>query len=299
MKLKNFIEKSNKIHNNFYNYEKVNYVDCKTKIEIICPIHGSFWQRPINHLKGYKCKKCACKKENKYDNNSFAEKCSKIHNGKYDYSQMNYINIKNPIEIICPVHGSFYQLAYVHLQGHGCKKCLSEENSNRFKNKNFITISEKIHDNKYDYSLVKYINNKTKIKIICPKHGVFEQIPSSHLKGHGCPICRNSKGEKIIRKYLNENKIDFISQKRFTECRYKLPLPFDFYLPKYNCCIEYDGEMHYGIKMHFDYDKDIIKKRDEIKTQYCKNNNIELFRISYKDDIKSEMMKLFYIFLNN
>lgn len=224
----------------------------------------------------------------------FIEKASIIHRSKYDYSLVNYINNKVKVKIICPIHGVFEQKPNHHLSGSGCNIC-----NGTFKKSTtqFISQSNKIHNNKYDYSLVQYINNETKVKIICSIHGVFEQIPTSHLKGYGCSKCKSSKGEISIRNWLQSNDIKFQEQKRFIDCRDKLPLPFDFYLPDYNMCIEYDGEQHFK-PFSFGSDKskqtqllnfNIVKQRDLIKTNFCLNQNIFLVRIPYfkKDDIEN------------
>ncbi len=154
------------------------------------------------------------------------------------------------------------------------------------KTEQFIKKANKIHNNKYDYSLVDYIDCKTKVKIICPIHGVFEQNPYTHYKRKcGCPNCRSSKGELKVQKYLKKNKISFIREKTFDDCRHLLPLPFDFYLPDHNICIEYDGEQHFKEIKSWGGNEYLekIKKRDKIKTKFCKDNNIPLIRISYKE----------------
>jgi hypothetical protein len=292
--IEDFIEKSNKKHNYRYNYDNSVYINNQTKLIITCAIHGDFMQKPVSHyIQGCGCPLCAKEKisELKKSNLSlFIKRSNEKHKNLYGYSKSVYVNAISDIEIICSKHGSFYQKPYVHLRGHGCPKCANEKISmkNR-KDKVFIEKSNEIHNNMYDYSLVDYLNNKTKVKIKCNRHGIFEQTPSSHLQGHGCPNCSASKGEKEIEKILNKNKIDFIRQYSFKDCRYKLPLYFDFYLLKYNLCIEFDGELHFGIDTHFNYDKDIVKIRDNIKNNYCRNNNIRLVRISYKENITNKM----------
>ena len=154
----------------------------------------------------------------------------------------------------------------------------------------FIKKSKEILKNKYDYSLVNYINTNTKVKIICLIHGEFEQTPNSHLNGNGCPNCQKSKGELKIKEYLDKNNFRYKEQYKINECRNILPLPFDFYLPKYNICIEYDGEQHFK---NYRFDKDNnrlekIKYLDSIKNNFCKNNNIFLLRIKYTDFKKIE-----------
>ncbi len=134
-------------------------------------------------------------------------------------------------------------------------------------------------------------NNRTKVKIICITHGTFEQIPNAHLNNQGCPKCNSSKGELKTEQYLKENNIQFENQKTFPNCKNKLPLPFDFYLPKHNICIEYDGEQHFIPKSCFGGNKQFqrTKQNDLIKNQFCKNNNIKLIRIPYNEfkNIKS------------
>jgi hypothetical protein len=116
-----FIEKATKLHNNKYNYSECNIINSKIKVDIICPIHGVFEQRPNDHLKGYGCGKCGGTK--KLSNKEFIDKANTIHNSKYDYSKCEYINAKSNISIICPIHGIFEQKANNHLNGKGCKEC--------------------------------------------------------------------------------------------------------------------------------------------------------------------------------
>jgi len=137
---------------------------------------------------------------------------------------------------LCPEHGEFYQTIVDHLK-FGCKKC-----SRKFMDLQlFINTANEIHNNKYDYSLVDYRNNHTKIKIICKKHGIFEQRPNDHLMKHGCPHCNESQGELKIAEYLDNNSILYERQKTFIDCKNIKKLPFDFFLPDFNICIEYDG----------------------------------------------------------
>lgn len=192
-----FLEKAKNIHNNKYNYSLVNFINSKINIDIICPIHGKFSQKPNLHLIGHGCKKCANKllSNLKLSNiNNFIYKFKIIHNDKYDYSLAEYKNAKTPIKIICSIHGEFEQLPFNHLKGCGCTKCgtINSSKKQTSNTEEFIIHSKKIHNDKYDYSLVNYINNTTKIKIICPEHGIFEQTPSDHKRNRGCSICGNS-----------------------------------------------------------------------------------------------------------
>ena len=119
----------------------------------------------------------------------------KIHNNKYDYSLVDYINNKSKVKIICPTHGEFEQIPYSHLSGKGCPKCKGDKSRilNQSNTEEFLTKANLIHGAKFDYSLVDYKNARIKVKIICPIHGVFEQTPNNHLSRRGCPKCKGDK----------------------------------------------------------------------------------------------------------
>jgi hypothetical protein len=198
-----FISKCNKIHKNKYDYSLVEYKDAKKKIKIICPIHGEFEQTPNSHLRGCGCPKC---KNRMFDKNTFISKSNKIHNNKYDYNMVEFIDSNKLIKIICKKHGEFQQTPKSHLRC-GCPKCSLEKQKINSDNQkiglmNFIKRSNEAHNNKYDYSLAIYINCKTKIKIICPLHGIFEQIPDHHYRGVGCPECSKTYGGKFSDRFL-------------------------------------------------------------------------------------------------
>jgi hypothetical protein len=287
---KEFIEKSRNVHGDKYDYSLVDYKVNTTKVKIICYTHGIWEQSPNDHLGDHGCPSCAGLK--RLNNVEFIEKSRNVHGDKYDYSLVDYgKNNHNKIKIICPSHGMFEQQPNSHLNGRGCKQCgLDSRIKNKSHNINiFIEKAKNIHVDKYDYSLSNYKNSYTKIKIICPLHGEFEQIPNAHLQQkQGCPICNSSKGELKIKKLLDKHKIEYLTQYKFLECKYKLPLKFDFYLPKYNTCIEYDGEQHFKPIEKFGGKTGLNKnkKRDKIKNNFCHNNNIKLIRIKYNDSKK-------------
>ena len=289
-----FIRKAKTIHGNKYDYSKSEYTDSKTKVCIICPKHGEFWQSPGPHTRGQGCPKCNNERKTKtFSSNTqdFISKVEQLHGDKYDYSKVKYINAKTKVCIICPKHGEFWQTPINHLRGSGCKICQDESMSKT--TDEFIQQSIRVHDGKYDYSKVEYVNWGTKVCIICPKHGEFWQTPGSHLQGSNCPKCKTSHGENIIRDVLNECNIEFFEQYRFDDCRNKLPLPFDFYLPVVNTCIEYDGVQHFEPVGFFGGEDAMAnrKKHDTIKENYCNSKGIKLVRISYKDNIRNKLIK--------
>jgi hypothetical protein len=180
-----FISKAKKIHGEKYDYSKVEYINAKTKIIIICKIHGEFYQTPSNHLSNYNCQKCS--NNFKLTTQSFIEKAKLIHKNIYDYSKVEYINTDTPVIISCNKHGDFKQIPDFHVnRKSGCPKC---SNNVKFCLLEFIDKANQIHNNKYDYSMVEYSNNRKHIIIICKAHGEFTQMPFVHLLRHGCPSC--------------------------------------------------------------------------------------------------------------
>ncbi len=179
-----FITKAKEVHGDKYDYSNTPYINSRTKINITCSIHGEFSQIAANHLAGQGCSVCAGTEKSTTE--KFNEKAIKIHVGKYDYSKVSYVNNITKVKIICPTHGIFEQIPKHHLKGHGCFQCAGKEQSTT---KEFIKKVRMVHNTKYDYSKVNYINAHTKISIICPIHGIFEQKPYSHLNGSECPSC--------------------------------------------------------------------------------------------------------------
>jgi len=152
----------------------------------------------------------------------------------------------------------------------------------------FIIGATKKHGFKYDYSKVIYKGQK--VEIICSKHGSFYKRPSEHLRGQGCPKCKISIGEIEIMAYMDEKNISYVYQKLFSDCRSPkgYPLKFDFFIPKNNVVIEYDGKQHFysGQIMRGQYvtteeDLEYSRVKDKIKDDYCKANSFNLIRISY------------------
>jgi len=274
-----FIERSMNKHGNKYDYSETDYTGIFNKLIIICSEHGKFLQTANDHLNGNGCQECA--KINKFKKlDKVLEDFKKVHGNKYDYSKVIYKNSRTPIEIICPIHGSFFQQPNGHLS-YGCVKCSNDKFRKNLDN--VIKDFRKIHGYKYDYSKVSYKNNVKNIEIICLKHGSFFQSPLNHRNGAGCPKCKNSLGENKIRTYLEENNIEYIQEKTFKDCKFKKGLRFDFYLPNSNTIIEFDGEQHFKKVDHFGGEESFknTRKRDFIKNEYCRNNNIPIIRIPY------------------
>lgn len=129
-----FIEKSNLKYGYKYDYSKVNYINRRTKVSIICPIHGDFEETPINHLTRNGCNECSRSERILLNSLNFIKKSKKIHGDKYDYSNVNYLSDKIKVSIICPIHGEFKQQPNTHLNGVGCPSCSSSKGESRISN---------------------------------------------------------------------------------------------------------------------------------------------------------------------
>ena len=200
-KINLFIKKCVDLHKNFYNYSKIlllSNFDYDSKVEIICPEHGSWMQRASKHMEGHGCRKCANKLIS-YTKEEMINRFIKLHVNLYDYSLVEYTGIYNNVKIICSIHSIFEMKPCHHLLKHGCIFCYNERKiiHNEEMRKGIVKFTNEanlIHNNKYDYSLVDYKNAWKKVKIICKAHGIFEQSPTLHTNKHknGCPKCHHS-----------------------------------------------------------------------------------------------------------
>lgn len=306
--LAQFIEKARAVHGDKYDYSRVVYRGKDKNVKIKCPDHGIFPQTPDAHTNGKQgCKKCAREyniKQTTWTKEQFLQRVYEIHGDRYDYSKVEYKAYDKDVIIICHIHGDFEQKPNNHIDNEqGCPKCghISRCLSLSDTVDDFIRKARLTHGDRYDYSKVVYMGSRENIEIICKKHGAFPQIPASHIFGCGCPTCNQSKGEEMIESYLKRINVKFIQQKKFKGCKNKNYLKFDFYIPEWNCCIEYDGQQHFMPVEHFGGYKSFIQtqKNDKIKDNFCVDNDILLIRIpftavnaeNYIDTIYSKLKK--------
>jgi len=275
-----WINRFNIIHNNIYDYSKFIYIKSNIKSIIICRKHGDFLQNPTLHYLGQNCPKCIGR--NRTDSEWIANFNIK-HKNRYDYSLFTFISSNQKATIICRKHGEFQTQPSKHKLGSGCPSCA-------FKNlntENVLLNFKKIHRDIYDYSKVQYIKSNKKVLIICNKHGEFYQTPNSHLNGSGCPTCKESNGERKVRHWLEDNNFIYNSQYKFSTCKNKRQLVFDFYIPILNMVIEFQGEQHYKKMRYANSDDQFLRiiKNDNIKKIWCLENNVTLIEVSYLDDV--------------
>lgn len=224
----------------------------------------------------------------------FIERAKEIHGDKFSYEKVVYVNNKKKVKIICKKHGAFEQRPNNHLQGKGCLKCTTD--SKKVGKTDFVNKAKAIHGSKYKYGKVYYKNNRLKVIIVCPLHGDFEQSPGNHLNGKGCPVCRESKGERIVSQILKDKGLSFKEQFKFNDCcsNKGSMLKFDFYIESLNLLIEFDGEQHFQQVKVFGGNKKFLiqKENDNIKNEYCLTNDISLLRIKYNEDASVAIDKM-------
>lgn len=290
-----FVAQSIRLHGSRYDYSLVDYKNQYITVKIKCSLHGIFEQLPKVHALGGGCPRCSYIERGKSKRQTlehFINLARQTHKNKYDYSLVKYEGLAKKVKIICPYHGIFEQRAGEHCR-YGCNECGYEAGADaiRITHDEFIERSKSAHNNRYDYSLVKFRITHDKVQIICLEHGIFNQVAANHMYGQGCPSCRSSKGEDKIHNFLKSLDIDFERQKTFPNCKNKWKLRFDFYfrLGDTQFLIEYDGQQHFdGWNASHDNLAE-IQYHDAIKTAFAASNGFILIRIPYTefDNIES------------
>lgn len=202
-----FIEKARAVHGDLYDYTNVEYVNARTKVSITCAKHGDFEQRSASHLMGWGCAKCGreltAAKLSQKAKNSFIEKARAVHGDLYDYGRVVYMHSKDKVFITCKLHGDFEQSPSHHLMGSGCAKCAGKH---IYSTQEWVQEAIAVHGDRYDYSKTVYAHSQEKVFITCNQHGAFEQTPSNHLSGSGCPSCP-ARHDQPTNLYLMHNAL--------------------------------------------------------------------------------------------
>ena len=270
-----------------YELLSTEYVNKNTKLEYICPEghkHSISWD---NFSHGRRCPECAMKIRKSKLKIPYDEIKQAFELEGYILLSTEYINNSSQLEYICP-KGHKYSTNWDNFkQGRRCPECGIETVKSKLK-LSYDEVRQGFEKEGYILLSTKYIKNTSKLKVQCPKGHEYEVSWGHFNEGKRCPVCNSSKGEKRISLFLKENNINYEVQKLFKECSYKRMLPFDFYLPDHNICIEYDGQQHYDIidfsgknQKRAEEQFKQTQKKDNIKTQYCLDNNIKLIRIPY------------------
>lgn len=291
-----FLLKAKKTHGDIYDYSLINNVNSsRDSVKIKCKQHNKVYEvQAYSHLRGNKLECCA--KYNYIDNYELKIKeklGAKINLIKESYKNNNH----NPkINYICSKHGLQTQSTKALLKT-GCYECYKEDNY--WNKEKLVKKLNEIFIGKYNFDDILFENIEDTVSVYCDYcNSYFNRKIKSLLRGVGCDCQKSSRGELAVKFFLDAHKIKYEMQKTFEDCRNpktNRKMFFDFYLPQYEMIIEYDGEQHFrsfnykheskNIKNYKSYNKIMLnetKFRDNYKNYYCKENKIDLLRISYK-----------------
>lgn len=294
-----FIKKADEIHGNKYDYSKVEYINSRSNVTIICKEHGSFSQKAANHINGSGCHKCfseSMKIKISLTNDQFIERSKKLYPSKFDYTNTKYISVAANINLKCIEHDlEFETNTTSHLRlrsiNGGCPTCVYNHLSSiRSKDpEQFLEECKKTHGNRYNYSKVEYKGDNKKIIIICNVHGEFKQQAGIHSRGQGCPRCNIYKNKNECKNIIEKlTGYDFIKERP----RFLNRLEYDGYNDELKLAFEYNGEQHYNyISFFYSGKKSNFKKQkqnDLKKKELSHKNGIYLITIPcYIEDKKS------------
>lgn len=273
----------------------------RRKVKVECDCCGKIYELAYaDYLKNIKsggyvaCNKCKGKKiGNTVIQNNAASAIEAFNNycDKKGYipitTEETYAGVKGKAEFICPIHGKQKITYATTLVFGGCPKCGIETNTDhrRLSIDKARKYIESLNNNIW-LNPGEYINEHEKnLKIRCGSCGktyVTRMTAYKYINTGKCPVCgqKRSRAEYRIATFLEKNNINFIQEKYFEDCKDKQALLFDFYLPDYNLCIEFDGQQHFEPK--FGIDSFVTTKlHDAMKNNYCRWNKIDLLRISY------------------
>ncbi|WP_414842350.1 DUF2726 domain-containing protein [Enterococcus saccharolyticus] len=242
----------------------------------------------------------------KFTNEDIKQKMAELIGNEYTKLDDVYVNSYTKFLIRHNTCGNSYEVNWSNFQqGRRCPKCgkKSAREKRSLTNKDIIECMYELVGNEYSKLNNIYVNNSTKFPVrheLCGHQ--YEVSWANFKKGHRCPKCNQSKGEKFIADYLTNQHISFTTQVRFDDCRHKNTLPFDFGIvdsdKKIIALIEYDGEQHF-LPVDSWGGEETLKQtqlRDSIKNEYCKENDIPLLRIKYNEDIKERLDKFLGLF---
>ena len=262
------------------------YINAKSEIKVKCNVCGTIIDTIGDKLiRGKGCKTCDSLKKTK-THDTFMKDINEYYLDRITIEN-KYVDAKHRIDVKCNVCNHRWSPFPKHLSTSRieCPICTSKRLGfeKRKQHYEFVEQISKLYGDKYTI-IGEYIKADKKIDVKCNKCDIIWSVkPNNILGGKGCPECSQSKGEIKISEILNKIEIDHIKQHSFDECRNKNRLSFDFYLPDFNCCIEYDGIQHFKPIEYFGGEKMFVevKNHDEIKNKYCLENNITLVRIPY------------------
>lgn len=291
---RSFLAEMKRLYGDKFDFSQTVFRGMSKSVEFICPRHGKQKRLVDSMLSGSGCRYC---NGELFWPEDFPRRAREIHGDKYEYPDIPKSH-QSMITIICKKHGAFKQRVDIHLAGCGCPQCAGINHlSLEERKKNFIQRSKERYNDRYDYSLVEYVDKNTPVKIRCKEHDyVFTVLPDTHIRrSSGCPICNDSIGETEVRLWLDKNHIhyetEYLILNENLQCR-RSYLRVDFYLPDHNTFIEFHGEQHFKNIPHFHLTKDWTfedqQLRDQTLREYCQKHKIVLVEIRYDQIDKIE-----------
>ena len=191
-----------------FDFSEAVYFNNSTPIKIFCKEHKVWFYRRPYHLdtRNCGCEQCfkEVHKERRLTQEEYIQRAYEIHGNKYDFSETIYVKSDVPITAWCNIHNEYFTLNQAsdltNGDPRGCPKCGNTKKGICSTTAEFIIKADTVHKNRYDYSKVSYVNNRTPIEIICKEHVVFIQNPDAHLSGKGCQVCANINKRKRYHK---------------------------------------------------------------------------------------------------
>lgn len=270
------------------------YINSQHKVKCKCRIDGHIWDAfPENLLKGHGCPECSRKRVSYINTKTHDNFIADVKRLSPTISILSkYNGSSSKVKCKCNICNNEWSTVATNLiNGKGCPSCGLKRRISAItkSHEEFVSQMRKINP---DIAIIgDYVNTSVPIKCRCKiDNNIWDATPANLLRGTACPACQNSHGEKAVSDVLNDLGIKYVTQYRFVDCKKIRTLPFDFYLPDFSTCIEYDGQQHYrpvtfgGCTIEQAIDAHArTKENDHIKNQYCQNNNINLIRIKYSD----------------
>jgi hypothetical protein len=295
-----FIQRSQTVHGDRYNYSQTQFCGADKKITIICNIHGAFEQRAMDHMKGRGCS--LCNERQSLTLQQFIERSNKKHKSKYTYENVVYKNVHTKVNITCPVHGIFSQTPTDHVHGgYGCPVC---GGTGKVSTKDFVHRSSILHVGKYDYSKTISAGMNKKVIITCKDHGNFSQRAADHANGVGCPSCGIQHQKGYTNKYFEKHpevkaqpaKLYLIT---IDDAFCKIGITRKQYIKQRFSGVRFKvvAELPYPLYKAFQQEQTILKKfhQERYKVQVCKNKYFtgwtECFPLSLLSALKLEIIK--------
>lgn len=282
-----FLAKAAKAHPD-YDYSKAVYQGALVPVEILCPVHKSFWQAPYTNLNGHGCPSCGNQRNadrHRLQVPELIERFYRVHGSTYDYSRVEHTRSLEPVAIICKKHGLFTQHSYSHLAGQGCPRCGKEALASQFRHTvgSFTAKAHLIHGSVYAYDLSGYSNNESIVTIVCKQHGIFKQKAAHHLAGYGCPVCNASasKDENELFRWVNAFCPDAVPRDR--KC---LGVEVDILVPSKKLAVEFNGMYWHSVE------PGIFDEKGYAKYLACRKAGYSLFVVWEEDwQQKKEVVK--------